>query len=106
MGQGGVVAKQTRVVQWGGVGVHLRPHAYQAADERLLAPMGANFRDFWAFGTDERRPAPMGAGTVRVTVPSGLTLRGSPQPAPRPEQLLKTVGAWGSDSLVLVLRPT
>ncbi len=50
MGQGGVVAKQTRVVQWGGVGVNLRPHAYQAAAERLLAPMGANFRHFRAFG--------------------------------------------------------
>ncbi len=68
---------QTRhgVTPWAREELNLRPHAYQAAADRRLAPMGANFRDFWAFGTDERRPAPMGAGTVRVTVPSELTLR-------------------------------
>ncbi len=95
MGQGGVVAKQTRVVQWGGVGVHLRPHAYQAAAERLLAAMGANFRDVGAFGTDERQPAPMGAGTVRVTVPAELTMRGPAEPAP-PAAILRprSIAAW------------
>ena len=69
MCQGGVVAKQTRVVQGGGVGVHLRPHAYQAAAER--------------------RPAPMGTGTVGVTVPSGSPRAGAARSALRPHKLLR-----------------
>ncbi len=67
---------------WAREELNLRPHAYQAAAERLLAPMGANFRGFWAFGADERLPAPMGAGTVRVTIPAELTKRGPAEPAP------------------------
>ncbi len=60
MGQEGVEPSTSRLSGGGG---------------RLLAPMGANFHDFEASGAHERQPAPMGAGTVRVTVPSGSILQ-------------------------------